>query len=239
MTRRNCLDGVDVLVLAGGLGTRIQSVLGSTPKVLAPINGRPYLDHLLDCLAGFGAPHVVLSLGHLAEAVVSHVAGRDGIECAVEPEPMGTGGAIRFTREALRSDIVMVMNGDTWADTDLCAFVQAHVDEGVDVSVLCVPVDDVSRYGSISLVGNRIARYVEKSSENSGPGLISGGVYLFTQKALDDVMMTKGPSVERDFLQTLASSTVHGYVPKAVNFIDIGTPESLQAAAGVFLSEGH
>ena len=61
------LDGIEVLVLAGGLGTRIRGVLGDTPKVLAPINGRPFLDHLLDRLAALGAGRVVLSLGHLAD----------------------------------------------------------------------------------------------------------------------------------------------------------------------------
>lgn len=233
MSRGDGLADVDVLVLAGGLGTRIQGVLGDTPKVLAPIGDKPYLDHLLGWLASFGARRVVLSLGHLADAVIAHVQGRGGIDWVVEAQPLGTGGAIRHARGKLNSDTVMIMNGDTWIDTDLCAFVAAHRREGVDISVLCAPVDDVSRYGSLTLDGNRIMRYVEKDPATAGPGVISGGVYLFSQAALKALMAVDGPSVEADFMQKQPPGSVHGFMPEQVTFIDIGTPESLDRARGV------
>jgi NDP-sugar pyrophosphorylase family protein len=118
------LDGIDVLILAGGLGTRIRSVLGDTPKVLAPINGRPFLDYLLDRLAAEAAGRVILSLGYRAEAVAAHLATFDpplAVEQLVEPAPLGTGGALRFAMPSLRSDPVMVMNGDTWIEADFGA----------------------------------------------------------------------------------------------------------------------
>jgi len=126
--RAQCLAAVDVFVIAGGLGTRIGSVLGNTPKLLARIGGRPYLAYLLDWLRRFGAKRIVLGLGHQAQAVVDFLdrdkAAGDGLEIVpvIEPRPLGTAGAIRFARGNLRSDPVLIMNGDSFADADLCAF---------------------------------------------------------------------------------------------------------------------
>jgi len=117
---RNCLDAIDVFVLAGGLGTRIRPVLGDIPKLLAPIGRRTYLDHLLNWLRGFGARRVVLGLGVRAQAIVDYaqahpIAGIE-IETVVEPSPLGTAGAIRYARATMRSDPVLVVNGDSFAE---------------------------------------------------------------------------------------------------------------------------
>lgn len=228
-----CLEGIDVAILAGGLGTRIQGVLGDTPKVLAPIGGKLYLDHLLDWLASFGTDHVVLCLGHLANSVIDHVAGRDMVETVVEPEPLGTGGALRFARPRLQRDPVLVINGDTWIGTDLCSFINSHRQSGAMISVLCAPVEDVARYGSIELDQDRIVRFLEKSPTHSGPGLINAGAYLFTQAGIDELSESTGSSLERDFLQHLPARSINGFTPEHINFIDIGTPNSLVAADAV------
>ena len=227
------LGGVDVAVLAGGMGTRINSVLGDTPKALAPINGKPYLDHLLDWLDGFGAAKVVLCLGHLSDRIVAHVAGRPGVSCVVEPQPLGTGGATKFARASLTSDDVLIMNGDTWLETDLGAFLESHKKQKCPASILCLRVDDVSRYGSVEITGGRITMFFEKDPSRSGPGLISAGAYLFSQGALDRLMSSEGGSLEKDFLQRQPPGSVHGFVAKSANFIDIGTPESLSRADAV------
>ena len=226
-----CLSGVDVAILAGGMGTRISSVLGDTPKALAPINGKPYLDHLLDWFAGFGVRKIVLCLGHLAEPILAHVADRADTLCVVEPTPLGTGGAIKFARDRLASDDVLIINGDTWLETDLCQFYASHKKHGCASSILCLKVDDVSRYGSVEIEGEKISMFLEKDPSKSGPGLISAGAYLFSQSALDQLMGTQGGSLEKDFLQTQAPGSIHGFVADSANFIDIGTPESLEQAS--------
>lgn len=228
------LSGVDVAVLAGGLGTRIRAVLGDVPKVLAPVGGRPFLDHLLDWLRGQGARRVVLCLGHLADRVVAHLEANppEGIEVvtAVEPEPLGTAGALRLARPLLRSDPVLAMNGDTFLEADLPAFVAGHVGEGADVSLLCVEVPSVARYGGVELDGRgRVARFVEKDPAAERPGLVSGGIYLFSAAALDRLAAGAGPSLERDFLEALAPGTIRAEVARG-RFVDIGTPPSLRAA---------
>lgn len=240
------LTGIDVAVLAGGLGTRIRSVLGDVPKVLAPVNGRPFLDHLLDWLSGFGVRRIVLCLGHRAEPVLAHIAARverdaaTGLEVIglVEPEPLGTAGAIRFARPRLLSEPVLVMNGDTFLDADLSGFMAHHRGAGADLSILCAAVPSVARFGRVEIdARGYIARFAEKDPGAEHPGFINGGLYLFSQGALDDLMRRPGPSLERDVFQRLPPGSIRAETVHA-RFIDIGTPESLAAAAQI-LSTAH
>ena len=233
------LDGIDVVILAGGLGTRIRAVLGDTPKVLAPVAGRPFLDHLIDRLAAAGAGRVVLSLGHLAGRVLRHLEQRDEplpVLAVVEPRPMGTGGALRLTLPRLGGGTVLVMNGDTWVDADLGTFLADHRQAGRAVSLLCVEVPDCARYGRVVRAPDGgLARFVEKDPDYRGAGLINGGIYLFEPAALALLAGLKGeaPSLERDFLATLPEGAIHCHVARGATFIDIGTPESLGEADSV------
>lgn len=230
----NCLADVDIAVLAGGLGTRLRGVLVDKPKVLAPINDRPFLDYLLDWLEGFGARRVVLCLGYQADKVIEHLRTLKttvAVEYVVEPEPLGTAGAVRLARPLLKSPNVMVLNGDSWLDIDLCRFFRGHCDAGTEGSLLCAPVPDMSRFGRVEVdVNSRISAYSEKDPNNFGPGTISAGFYLLKQNLLDKLMQTQGPSIERDFWQNLPLGTIYGHVGESSNFIDIGTPESLISA---------
>src|SRR5580704_14263988 len=139
MTQKNpnpspshCLRGIDVFIVAGGLGTRIAPILGETPKLLAPIGGYPYLAYLLRWLWRFEARRIVLGLGHRASVVIDYlnhasISRSDYVvETIVEPLPLGTAGAIRFARQSLHSDPVLIMNGDSFVDADLCQFVDYH-----------------------------------------------------------------------------------------------------------------
>ena len=238
---RNCLADVDVAILAGGLGTRISGVLGGTPKVLAPVAGRPFLDHLLDWLAGYGACRVVLCLGHLGEAVSAHLARRAPgpliIECLLEPEPQGTGGALRLARPLLRSEPALVMNGDTWLDIDLCDFL-SHIEAArAEIGIACVEVEDAARYGRIAVIDGLVTAFVEKIATHPGPGLVNGGVYAFSQSALDRLSSMDGSSLERDFLQRMPCPRMAAYRVSG-SFVDIGTPESLAQADALFSAVG-
>jgi len=231
---RNCLQDIDVVILAGGLGTRIRPVLGNTPKLLAPIDGRPFLDHLLDQLQGFGARRVILCLGHLADRVAEHLEGgsRPGLDVlsVIEPEPLGTAGALRLARGKLDCDPVLVLNGDTFSDADLCSFLADHKGSGAGLTLLCAEVDNISRFASIDIDENGyVACFVEKNSERGGAGLVSAGVYLFSGAMLDRLADGIGPSLERDFLAVQPSGSIRAYVFEG-SFHDIGTPDSLAEA---------
>lgn len=238
------LAGIDVAVLAGGLGTRLRSVLGDElPKVLAPVGGRPFLDVMVSWLEAYGAHRLVLCLGHLAGKVVEYVAAMDrtSIEVAtvVEPRPLGTGGALRFAAAQLQSDPVLVMNGDSWVDADLSDFVAAHRARGAFMTVLCVRVPDASRFGRVEVdEGGGVICFTEKEAE-ARPGLINAGLYLLSRAALEDLQRRDGPSFERDFMQVITDGRVVAHVCEGASFIDIGTPESFALVDGVIRFEGH
>jgi mannose-1-phosphate guanylyltransferase len=234
------LDKIDIAILAGGLGTRIRGVLGDTPKVLAPIaigdRVRPFLDILLDWLARQGARRIVLCLGHLADRIATHLAQTPrhdlSIAQVVEPSPMGTAGALRFTGRRLASDPVMVINGDTFVDADLGAMLARHAATGASVTMLCARVDDAGRYGRVDIaMDGTVRRFVEKDPK-VGEGVINAGIYLLGRGAIDKIMGGGAVSIERDVLERLPVGTIHTVIADG-RFIDIGTPESLEAAPTV------
>jgi NDP-sugar pyrophosphorylase family protein len=240
--RQDCLASIDILVLAGGLGTRIRPVLGDTPKLLAPIGGRPYLWHLLEWLRKFGARRIVLGLGHGAGAVLDYLraqpaAGLD-ILTLLEPSPLGTAGAIRFARAQLRSDPVLVLNGDTFVNANLCALLARQRETSALGTLLCVDVDDAGRYGRLMLDDSgRIKGFAEKDPSFRGAASVSGGVYALSAKLLDWIAAGDAKSIEYDVFQRLPAGDLAAYSGR-FDFIDIGTPESLAAAADVFRGAG-
>lgn len=239
----DCLASLDVLVLAGGLGTRIRPVLGDIPKLLAPIGGRAYLDHLFDWLRRFGARRIVLGLGYQAQAVTDylsrHPAGPLEIETVIEPQPLGTAGAIRYARAALRTDPVLIMNGDSFVDAELCDFVRHHRAAGATGTLLCTEVPDAGRYGRVETdARGRIRGFAEKDPAFHGTASINAGVYLLSAALLDDIAAGEATSLERDVFERLPAGSLAAYSGR-FKFIDIGTPESLAAAASVFGVSTH
>lgn len=235
--RLNSLRDLDIAILAGGLATRLAHVMPDVPKILAPVGNNTFLDYLLKWLAGQGAAHVVLCLGHLARGVqerlaVSRTYGLD-ISVTVEPRPLGTAGAVAFAYPLLKSDPVMVMNGDTFVDVDLVQFLQAHNKSDAVASVLCAWVEQAGRYGRIDIdEHDRVARFVEKDG-SVDPSWISAGVYLFGRPILQQVERCVGGSLERDVLQVLPPHTIHAFKTNGP-FLDIGTPEALARASKLF-----
>lgn len=233
---RDCLGETDVIILAGGLGTRIKRVLGTTPKVLAPIGGRVFLSLLLHWLGGFGAKRIIIGLGHLSGEVETYLArnsfpGLD-IQCLVEPHPLGTGGAIAFLCANPRSDPLMVVNGDSFVDADLCAFLNAHREAGAQASILCTSVAHTGRYGSVELDRRGWIRAFREKAPAGGPGLINAGVYLLGASIIRRLRASGASSLERHILQRMEPGALFGHAGD-FTFIDIGTPEDLTRAASV------
>ena len=231
------LSGIDVVVLAGGLGTRLAGVLDGAPKILAPVRGQPYIAFLLSWLRRFGARRVIFCLGHLADQVevwlANHPQDRMRIETVREPEPAGTAGALRYAAPKLQAAQVMVLNGDSFIDGDLVAFLDDFHAAGASAAVMCVEVPDTSRYGRVELDENGwITRFAEKDPAASGAGYINAGVYLFSRAFLAGSAVLAAASLEREVFAAAAPGTIRGYATLGT-FHDIGTPESLAAAAGI------
>lgn len=235
------LETLDVFVLAGGLGTRIRPVLADLPKLLAPIGGRPYLAHLLDWLRRYGARRVILGLGHQAERVLDYLelnpAGDLELMTVVEPRPLGTAGAVRFARGALRSDPVLVLNGDSLADVDLCELLVLHSGarpNGAVATMVCTEVDDASRYGRVAVDEEGWAhRFVEKDPSSSRTALINAGIYLLSAALLDEIAAAEAVSLEHDVFERLPPKSLAVFSGR-FPFVDIGTPESLRRANNMF-----
>ncbi len=229
----------DALVLAGGLGSRLAEVLGSIPKVLAPIEGRPFLDYQLQFLADAGVRRVVLSLGYRAEMVLEHLVQTKlplKVDTVVEPRPLGTAGAIAFARPTLTGDPVFVLNGDTWLDIDLNEMLHTHLDSPVPLgTIACVRVSDTRRYGLIEVSdGGYVNQFNEKDESRSGEGLVNAGVYVFSARFLDFLTTAAGSSLERDVLPRLETGTLRAHLTSETNFLDIGTPTTYALAAAHF-----
>lgn len=236
------LADVSAIILAGGLGTRLGGVLPGVQKVVAPVAGRPFAAHLLRQLAAQGVRHVVLALGHHAEATaeaLEPIARALGItlDRSVESAPLGTGGSARLAMLRSRSDPALVMNGDSLVDVDLTALLDCFRSGGPGVVTL-VRVDDTARYGRVELdAAGRIAAFHEK--RGTGPGLINAGVYLLSRAMLLSLPENRPSSLERDLLAR--ADRLLG-LPVDGRFLDIGTPESLVMAdefAGALPSRGN
>jgi D-glycero-alpha-D-manno-heptose 1-phosphate guanylyltransferase len=218
------------VVLAGGFGTRLRSVVADRPKVLAQVAGRPFLTYLLDQIAAAGIRRVVLSTGHLAEQFRSVIGDRyRGIEIlhAREEAPLGTGGAIRFAGGVADADQLLVMNGDSYCDAHLLSYINWHVAGNHDVSLMLAKVDDTSRYGTVEVANDgRVTAFLEKRPERAA-GYINAGAYLLRRAMLEQ--LPAGPSsIERDvFPLWLHQRSIMGWVADGA-FIDIGIPSDYE-----------
>ena len=226
-------ENIPALLLVGGLGTRLQSVLPSTAKPLAPVGDAPFLELLVRQLRSQGIRHLILCSGHLAAQVQAKFGdGRDldvEIKYSKELRPLGTAGAIKFAAGYLSgvSDF-LVMNGDSFLELDFCQFLSFHREHGGIMSMAVRTVANAARYGTVqSDAMHQVTGFIEKS-ENRGPGLVNGGVYIFKRAMLQQI--PDGPaSLEKDIFPNLLRSGVYALEQSGM-FIDIGTPEDYARA---------
>ena len=215
---------MEAVILAGGLGTRLRSSVSEVPKCLAPVDGKPFLQYLLEWLSRFDVTRVVLSVGYLKEAVFRFIESRDwpfAIDYAIENEPLGTGGGIRLALRHCREKQVFVLNGDTFFNVDLKALPFT-----APVTVALKPMEDFDRYGVVEWDGDLITAFREK--EPCEEGLINGGVYAVDRSQLDLTLYPKKFSFEKDVLEPLSDlHLVAGRVQEGY-FIDIGIPEDYE-----------
>ena len=216
------------IILAGGLGTRLQGVVKDLPKPMAPINGKPFLTYLLDYLIYYGYTKVILSVGYLHEKIEDFFRNRYKsieIDYAVETEPLGTGGAIAFALEKCQSLNVLILNGDTIFRTDLAAFETFHLSKKGQFSMVLRHMPDVSRYGSVQTDNNDLITMFTEKGTASGEGLINGGIYLINKQLLSKHPMPQKFSFEKDLMEKIFDTEpLYGFRSDAY-FIDIGIPE--------------
>lgn len=246
--RTRDVDSTTVLVLCGGLGTRLRTCVADRPKVLAEVAGRPFLFHLLDRLADQGFRNIVLCTGHMGEQVEAALSGGYRslvIRCSREDRPLDTAGALAHAIDGTCSADVLVLNGDSVCDVDLGEFWSWCQQNEARAALVAVEVEDVSAYGALELCGRQsVAGFREKSSQQ-GAGWINAGIYYFQREILE--RLPKAPaSLEREVLPSLCQAwpsqdATHkdGLLAWQTEgrFIDIGTPASYAEAEQFFAPE--
>lgn len=222
---------LDAAILCGGLGTRLRGAVPGLPKSLAPVGGQPFLERLLEQIAGAGCRRVVLCTGYKSEEIERQYArAAGGVEMVFsrEAKPLGTGGALGLARQRLHSDPVLVMNGDSIVPgLDFAALLRAA--GGVAGALAVVAADGRGDTGAITLdATGRVLGFAEKPAAGV-TGYQSAGVYVLSQRLLGEIPAGEASSLEREWFPRWVSAGLAGYI-HAGALIDIGTPERWQRA---------
>ncbi len=230
----------EAIILSGGLGTRLRGVVDDIPKPMAPIAGKPFLEHLLNELSGFGFEHIVLAVGYKHEVILDYFGAfyKDiKLSYSIEKELLGTGGAILQATQFLHSDETFVINGDTFFQVN---YPQMEAEAKHLKSDLCIalkPMKDFERYGSVSLHKKRVVGFKEK--QKLSEGLINGGIYWLNKSILDTYPTETRFSFESDLMpKETALKNITGFVSDSY-FIDIGIPEDYKIADSYFLDKNN
>jgi mannose-1-phosphate guanylyltransferase len=221
---------LQALILTGGEGTRLRPLTSTMPKPVVPLVGRPFISYMLEWLRGHGVDDVILACGFMA-ADVRNVLG-DGSELGIrlsyveEPEPLGTGGAVKFAQDLLEERFFM-LNGDILTDIDLTTQLEQHERTGARATLALVAVEDPSAYGLVRRNEDcSVNEFVEKPGpEQIDTNLINAGAYILERSVLDS-MAPAGTniSIEREVFPALVQRGLFGY--EACGYwLDIGTPE--------------
>lgn len=227
----------EAIVLAGGLGTRLQSVVNDRPKCMAYVADKPFLDYLLDFLENENFTHLILALGYKADMVIDFIFDRENtlsISYVVEDQPLGTGGAIRLAMEQALSEDVYILNGDTFFDIDTDDLMICHKSADADVSLALKLMLNFDRYGSVDLDNqNKVIQFNEKSYQEEG--FINGGIYLVKKSLFNRYSFPEKFSFEKEVLEAMVGHlAIQGCVQDAY-FIDIGIPSDYEKANRDFL----
>ncbi|MGT2471976.1 nucleotidyltransferase family protein [Paraburkholderia terrae] len=224
---------IPAIVLAGGLGTRLRSVVPDLPKPMAEVAGKPFLWWVLRRLEQQGIGDVYLSVGYKREVIEAYFGTKFGalnVHYVVEDEPLGTGGAIAKAFDAIGGDEAFVLNGDTMTIVEFADLRSAAASD-VDLAMAVAKLDDVARYGAVDFDATsmrRVTAFREKGQ--TGAGFINAGVYLVKRDALKRYPLPEKFSFEQDFLHAHLADLRVSAVPAVSQLIDIGVPDDYALA---------
>jgi D-glycero-alpha-D-manno-heptose 1-phosphate guanylyltransferase len=225
---------LEIIILAGGLGTRLKGYVDDVPKPMANVVDRPFLQILLESLKSNGFSRVILSLCYKPEKITNYFGkkykGMEIIYC-IESKPLGTGGAIKKCLKLANNDHVFIINGDTFLDINYKELFKSFSHNHYPL-ITVRKVSNISRYGEVKLEKNLVSSFNEKS-ENLSSGYINAGCYIFPKDLLNTVYDSKSFSLENDFLPSMVrKQRFQAYVSNNF-FIDIGVPSDFIKAQSV------
>ena len=222
----------EAIVLAGGFGTRLRSMVDDIPKPMALIKNIPFLAYLLQQLQKYNFEKVVLAAGYKYEVIESYF-GKSfrnlRLDYSIEEEPLGTGGAIFKAISLVNADYCFVLNGDTFFNVDLNSLEEKFLRTNSGLMVALKPMVNFDRYGSVETDNVKIVSFKEKKFCKEG--LINGGVYVVRKDWLEGRVTGKIFSFEKDVLEKAVYKDKISYYISDGYFIDIGIPEDYRRAA--------
>lgn len=230
---RRLNEDTKAVLLVGGLGTRLRSVVASTPKPLASVGDRPFVELLVRQLRYQGFRQLVLCTGYLAQEIEKQLG--DGgawdvaIEYSQEPGPLGTAGALKFAEPLLQqASHFVVMNGDSFMETDFEDLIRFHNESGGVATIAVLRLKNEMRYGTVRVTsGGRVSGFMEKSDDHP-TDFVSAGIYVFNRTIFSHIPEGQ-TSLEKDIFPKLIDYGLYAVEQKGV-FIDIGTPEDYARA---------
>ncbi|MBW7990853.1 MAG: NTP transferase domain-containing protein [Planctomycetes bacterium] len=233
------LKEIDVVILCGGIGSRLRGTVDDRPKSMVQINQQPFLDILIDYFCGFGFSRFVLCTGHMSEVIQEHYSHKKGsLEFIVSNEqiPLGTAGSIKNAERFIQSEPFLVTNGDSFCPMNLAEFYDFHLLKQALMSMAVVESEDTSDCGLVTLDNlQRISGFEEKKAK-ARTGYINVGIYLFQKKILSFIPANTKYSLEYDLFPKLTNLDSFAFVSRA-ELIDIGTPERYERASSFFSIE--
>jgi NDP-sugar pyrophosphorylase family protein len=231
---------MDAIILAGGRGTRLQSIVNDRPKPMADVAGRPFLEILIDILVAQGIRRIILCTGYKSHSIEDHF--NDGSKWGIEilysreSSPLGTAGAVRNALDLVRSDPFLALNGDSYCPWNAVELLHAHASRHSAATLWLVPNDDCGRFGSVLVhPDGRVLAFLEKESRRVS-GLINAGIYCLDREVVRKIPAEKQLSMETDVFPFLVGHGLYAVIGNGP-FVDIGTPESFEKAQSLLLSK--
>jgi len=224
-----------IIILAGGLGTRLRTVVSDLPKCMAPVNGKPFLAYVVDHFIHQGITNFIFSLGYKHEVIIEYLSqftihhSPFTIHYSLEEEPLGTGGAIKKACALASNKNVFVTNGDTLFKASVSSLQDLHMEKDAECTLALKPMKNFDRYGVIELNDNAsVKNFHEKKHYQQG--LINGGLYMLKIESFLKKSLPEKFSFETDYLEKFYTQTsMYGLVQDEY-FIDIGIPEDYARA---------
>lgn len=230
----------EAIILAGGLGTRLRSVVSDLPKCMAPVNGVPFIAYVINHLRKQGITHFIFSLGYKSDSFIDFLASdyKDlSYQLVIEEEPLGTGGAIKQALLYATGKSVVIANGDTLFKADIVELSQLHELSGANCTMVLKPMTNIDRYGAVEINEQGLVQGF-KEKQFYASGLINGGVYALNKAKFFEEVFPDKFSFESAYLQLFYKERTFLGLVQDKYFIDIGIPEDYKRAQDELLQQG-
>lgn len=222
----------DFIILCGGQGTRLRSVVGESQKVMASVGEEPFLDLLIKYIRSQGGRRVILATGYKADDVESHYKRHFmdmTIEFSREEEPLGTGGAIKNAWSKIHTDHFFILNGDSFCPVEFETMLELHMAYQASATVALANVEGSQDYGSVMLDDAGAVTAFQEKVPMGNLTYVNTGIYCFRKDLQNELPAAKKFSLEREFFPSIIGKGFCGYVTDK-SFHDIGTPERYNEA---------